>query len=64
MNESYKGKKNTNPNIDDRYILDSDLSTDRTKVYVDKNTNDIAMFNRGTSDFKDVMTDAKTFIWL
>lgn len=59
LNESYKGKNNTNTNIDDRYILDNDLSTDKTKVYVDKNTNDIAMVNRGTSDFKDVMTDAK-----
>lgn len=59
LNESYKGKNNTNANIDDRYILDNDLSTDKTKVYVDKNTNDIAMVNRGTSDFKDVMTDAK-----
>ena len=59
LNESYKGKKNTNANIDDRYILDNELSTDKTKVYVDKNTNDIAMVNRGTSDFKDVMTDAK-----
>jgi hypothetical protein len=35
------------------------IGTDKTKVYVDKNTNDIAMVNRGTSDFKDVMTDAK-----
>lgn len=59
LNESYKGKKNTNPNIDDRYILDQELSTDKTKVYVDKNTNEISMVNRGTSDFKDVMTDAK-----
>jgi len=59
LNESYKGKANTNANIDDRYILDNELSTDKTKVYIDKNTNDIAMVNRGTSDFKDVMTDAK-----
>ena len=60
LNESYKGKNKTNTNIDDRYILDNDeLSTDKTKVYIDKNTNDIAMVNRGTSNFKDVMTDAK-----
>ena len=59
LNESYKGKNKTAANIDDRYILDNDLSTDKTKVYIDKNTNDIAMVNRGTSDFKDVMTDAK-----
>lgn len=59
LNESYKGKNNTSANIDDRYILDNDLSTDKTKVYIDKNTNGIAMVNRGTSDFKDVMTDAK-----
>ena len=36
LNESYKEKKNTNPNIDDRYILDPELSTDKTKVYIDK----------------------------
>ena len=59
LNESYKGKNKTAANIDDRYILDNELSTDKTKVYIDKNTNDIAMVNRGTSDFKDVMTDAK-----
>ncbi len=59
LNESYKGKKDTNPNIYDRYILDPELSTDKTKIYVDRNTNDIAMVNRGTSDFKDVITDAK-----
>ena len=59
LNVSYKSKGKTNTNIDDRYILDNELSTDKTKVYIDKNTNDIAMVNRGTSDFKDVMTDAK-----
>ncbi len=59
MNESYRGKKNTNTNIDDRYILDPELSTDKTKVYADKSTNDITMVSRGTRDFKDVMTDAK-----
>ena len=59
LNESYKSKDKTAANIDDRYYLDPELSTDKTKVYVDKNTNDITMVNRGTSDFKDVMTDAK-----
>jgi len=59
LNESYQSKNKTAANIDDRYYLDSELSTDKTKVYVDKNTNDITMVNRGTSDFKDVMTDAK-----
>ena len=49
----------TNTHIDDRYILGNEISTDKTKVYIDKNTNDIAMVNRGTSDSKDVMTDAK-----
>jgi hypothetical protein len=59
LNESYKSKDKTGANIDDRYYLDPELSTDKTKVYIDKNTNDITMVNRGTSDFKDVMTDAK-----
>ena len=59
LNESYKNKDKTNANIDDRYILDNELSTNKTKVYIDKNTNDIAMVNRGTSDFRDVMSDAK-----
>ena len=59
LNESYKSKDKTAANIDDRYMLDNELSTVKTKVYVDKNTNDIAVVNRGTSDFKDVMTDAK-----
>lgn len=59
LNESYKSKDKTAANIDDRYYLDPELSTDKTKVYIDKNTNDITMVNRGTSDFKDVMTDAK-----
>ena len=57
--KSYKSNNKTAADIDDRYYLDPGLSTDKTKVYVDKNTNDITMVNRGTSDFKDVMTDAK-----
>ncbi len=59
LNESYRIKDKTNANIDDRYILDNELSTNKTKVYIDKNTNDIAMVNRGTSDFNDVLTDTK-----
>ena len=59
LNESYKNKDKTNSIIDDRYFLDNELSTDKTKVYIDKKTNDIAMVNRGTSDYKDVLTDAK-----
>ena len=59
LNESYKSKDKTMANIDDRYYLDPELSTNKTKVYIDKNTNDIAMVNRGTSDFRDVMSDAK-----
>ena len=59
LTQSYKSKDKTAANIDDRYYLDPELSTDKTKVYIDKNTNDITMVNRGTSDFKDVMTDAK-----
>jgi hypothetical protein len=59
LNESYQSKNKTAANIDDRYYLDPELSTDKTKVYVDKNTNDITMVNRGTSDFRDILSDAK-----
>ncbi len=59
LNESYKNIKNTNKNIDGRYILDTDLSTDKTKIYKDTVNNDIKIVNRGTSDVKDVLTDAK-----
>jgi hypothetical protein len=31
LDESYKEKKNTNPNIDDRYILDPELSQIKQK---------------------------------
>lgn len=61
LNESYKSKDRTDTNIDDTYYLDNDLSTDKTKIYVNKNTNEISMVNRGTSDVKDVMTDIKMF---
>ncbi len=59
LQESYKGMKNENPNIEYRYNLDPELSTDKTKVYVDRKTIDITMLKRSTSDFKDVITDAK-----
>jgi hypothetical protein len=59
LNESYKSKDKTAANIDNRYILDNELSTDKTKVYIDKNTGEAVIANRGTSDFKDIITDAK-----
>jgi hypothetical protein len=59
LNQSYKSKDKTNENIDDIYYLDKELSTDKTKIYVNKNTNEISMVNRGTSDIKDVITDVK-----
>ncbi len=37
LNESYKNKDKTNANIDDRYILDPELSTDKTKYMLIKN---------------------------
>ena len=61
LNESYKKKDKTDTNIDNLYYLDTDLSTDKTKIYINKNTNEISMVNRGTSDIKDVMTDVKMF---
>jgi len=57
LNESYKNKKNTSERVDN-YELDKDLSTDKTKIYRDTETGDIKMVNRGTSDIKDVITDA------
>ena len=57
LNESYKNKKNTSERVDN-YELDKDLSTDKTKIYKDTLTGDIKMVNRGTSDIKDVITDA------
>ena len=33
LNESYKSKDKTNKNINNKYELDEDLSTDKTKVY-------------------------------
>jgi hypothetical protein len=61
LNQSYKSKNKTDSNIDDLYYLDNDLSTDKTKVYINKNTNEISMVNRGTSDIKDALTDVKLF---
>jgi hypothetical protein len=58
LNESYKKKGKTN-DIDNTYILDKDLSTDKTKIYSNKYTNEIYMVNRGTSDASDVITDVK-----
>jgi hypothetical protein len=61
LKQSYKSKTKTDTNIDNKYYLDNDLSTDKTKVYINKDTNEISMVNRGTSDIKDVMTDVKMF---
>ena len=61
LNQSYKKKDKTDASIDDTYILDKDLSTDKTKIYLNKNTNEISMVNRGTSDASDVITDVKMF---
>ena len=59
LNQSYNNKSNTATNIDDRYILDSDLSTDKTKVYKDTKTGEISMVNRGTSGIRDAISDVK-----
>ena len=59
LNETYKKKDATASNIDNKYFLDTDLSTDKTKVYIDTSSGEVIIANRGTSDFKDVMTDAK-----
>ena len=61
LKQSYKNKDKTDTNIDNKYILDNNLSTDKTKVYINKDTNEISMVNRGTSDFKDIITDVKLF---
>ena len=39
--------------------MDEDLSTDKTKVYRELINNDIKIVNRGTSDKRDVWTNAK-----
>ena len=57
LNQSYKN--NADENINNKYILDKDLSTKKTKIYKDVDTGDVVMSNRGTSDFKDVLTDIK-----
>lgn len=59
LNQSYNNKGNTATNIDDRYILDTDLSTDKTKVYKDMKTGEISMVNRGTSGVRDVISDVR-----
>jgi hypothetical protein len=58
LNESYKSKNKTLDRVDN-YELDKDLSTDKTKIYRDITTGEIKMVNRGTSDLRDVITDAK-----
>ena len=61
LNESYKNINKNDTNIDNRYYLDKDLSTNNTKVYINKDNNEISIVNRGTSGIKDVMTDIKAF---
>jgi len=58
LNETYKNKGN---NIDtiNNYKLDDELSSDKTKVYINNNNNEVVIANRGTSDMKDVITDMK-----
>jgi hypothetical protein len=58
LNQSYNNKNNDNKNIDNKYFLDEDLSTDKTKVYKTDN-NEVVIANRGTSDYKDVISDIK-----
>lgn len=57
LKQSYKNKS---LNVDN-YILDNELSTDKTKVYFNKDTNEISMVSRGTSDIHDIFTDVKMF---
>ncbi len=61
LNESYKNKDKTEKNINN-FILDEDLSTDKTKVYRDLDSDDIKIVNRGTFDKRDVLTDAKLIL--
>lgn len=58
LNQSYKNTDNDDKNIDNKYILDTDLSTNKTKVYKTDN-NEVVIANRGTSDYKDVLSDIK-----
>lgn len=58
LNETYKNSNDEDKNIDNKYFLDENLSTDKTKVYK-TNDNEIIIANRGTSDKKDVITDLK-----
>jgi len=61
LNESYKNKDKTEKNINN-FVLDEDLSTDKTKVYRDLDSDDIKIVNRGTFDKRDVLTDAKLIL--
>lgn len=58
LNQSYKNKDNDDKNIDNKYFLDEELSSNKTKVYKTDN-NEVVIANRGTSDFKDVISDIK-----
>lgn len=59
LNETYKSKGNNTDIIDNKYKLDDTLSTDKTKVYINSNDNEVVIANRGTSDIKDVVSDIK-----
>ena len=61
LNESYKNKDKTEKNVNN-FVLDEDLSTDKTKVYKDLDNDDIKIVNRGTFDKRDVLTDAKLIL--
>lgn len=61
LKETYKSKGNNTDIIDNKYKLDNELSTDKTKVYFtnDDDNNEVVIANRGTSDIKDVLSDMK-----
>jgi hypothetical protein len=54
LNESYKEKP---ADTLDGYELDTEISTDRDKVYYNPTTNDVAVVHRGTQGLRDVKTD-------
>jgi preprotein translocase subunit SecF len=55
LKASYK-KNNKDVN---NFEIDNDLSTKKVKVFKDKDTNQVVVSHRGTSDLKDVITDVK-----
>jgi hypothetical protein len=59
LHETYKRKGTNTDIINNKYKLDDTLSTDKTKVYINTDDNEVVIANRGTSDIKDVITDMK-----